>query len=195
MLPLWHSKREIPYYLFSLKILGCLYRKGVATQVALTVVRPVPLQKCVGDFCCIEFGGLCRGFFRPLFPRQKKEEKQSRDKIRNKKKTFEVHAGPTCGNKTPMQKTPNIFFVASLPDSFSRLLCGKVMFSLYGMGESPIPPSGRTLGLTNWCFVTPSRLSRPLRSVRTPEFWGVAKGSSISRVAKLKGDKNSECNQ
>ena len=35
---------------------------------------PAPLQKCVGDFCCVNFGGFCRGFswrfflFCALFP-------------------------------------------------------------------------------------------------------------------------------
>ena len=27
-----------------------------------TMPGPAPLQKCVGDFCCIDFGGFCRGF-------------------------------------------------------------------------------------------------------------------------------------
>ena len=31
------------------------------------------------------------------------------------------------------------------------------------------------------------------RWIRSLQIWGVAKGSSVSRVAKFKGDKNSEC--
>ena len=48
---------------------------------------PAPLQKCVGDFCCIEFGGFSRGFpwriFLGTFP-HKNEEKKSGEKIREK---------------------------------------------------------------------------------------------------------------
>ena len=28
---------------------------------------PAPLQKCVGDFCCANFGGFCRGFSSRIF--------------------------------------------------------------------------------------------------------------------------------
>ena len=47
---------------------------------------PAAQQKCVGDFCCIKFGGFCRGFswriFWPLSPR--KMRKNSGEKIREK---------------------------------------------------------------------------------------------------------------
>ena len=36
--------------------------KGVFRRVG-----PAPLQKCVGDFCCINFGGFCRGFSWRIF--------------------------------------------------------------------------------------------------------------------------------
>ena len=48
---------------------------------------PAPLQKCVGDFCCIIFGGFCRGFsWRILLGTfsHKNEEKKSGEKIRGK---------------------------------------------------------------------------------------------------------------
>ena len=48
---------------------------------------PAPLQKCVGDFCCIDFGGFCRGFSWRIFLgtfSHKNEEKKSDDKIREK---------------------------------------------------------------------------------------------------------------
>ena len=32
------------------------------------------MQKCVGDFCCIKFGGFSRGFFWALFPTEMKRE-------------------------------------------------------------------------------------------------------------------------
>ena len=44
-----------------------------------------PLQKIVGDFCCIKFGGFCRGFSWRIFLgtfSHKNEEKKSGDKIR-----------------------------------------------------------------------------------------------------------------
>ena len=50
-------------------------------------VGPAPLQKCVGDFCCINFGGFCRGFSWRIFLgtfSHKNEEKISGDKIREK---------------------------------------------------------------------------------------------------------------
>ena len=46
-----------------------------------------PLQKCVGDFCCIIFGGFCRGFSWKIFLgtfSHKNEEKKSGEKIREK---------------------------------------------------------------------------------------------------------------
>ena len=46
-----------------------------------------PLQKIVGDFCCIKFGGFCRGFSWRIFLgtfAHKNEEKKSGDKIRDK---------------------------------------------------------------------------------------------------------------
>ena len=46
-----------------------------------------PLQKIVGDFCCINFGGFCRGFSWRVFLgtfSHKNEEKRSGDKIREK---------------------------------------------------------------------------------------------------------------
>ena len=46
-----------------------------------------PLQKIVGDFCCINFGGFCRGFSWRIFLgtfSHKNEEKKSGDKIRDK---------------------------------------------------------------------------------------------------------------
>ena len=47
-----------------------------------------PLQKCVGDFCCINFGGFCGdfpgGFFLGTFS-HRNEEKKSGEKIREKK--------------------------------------------------------------------------------------------------------------
>ena len=48
---------------------------------------PAPLQKCVGDFCCIKFGGFCRGFSWRIFLgtfSHKNEEKKSGEKIREK---------------------------------------------------------------------------------------------------------------
>ena len=47
-------------------------------------VGPAPLQKCVGNFCCINFGGFCRGFSWRIFLgtfSHKNEEKKSGDKI------------------------------------------------------------------------------------------------------------------
>ena len=52
-----------------------------------TIVGPAPLQKVVGDFCSISFGGFCRGFSWRIFLgtfSHKNEEKKSGDKIREK---------------------------------------------------------------------------------------------------------------
>ena len=49
---------------------------------------PAPLQKIVGDFCCINFGGFCRGFSWRIFLgtfSHKNEGKKSGDKIRRLK--------------------------------------------------------------------------------------------------------------
>ena len=53
-------------------------------------VDPAPLQKCVGDFCCINFGGCCWGFSWRIFlgtfsdknEEKKSGEKKSGEKIR-----------------------------------------------------------------------------------------------------------------
>ena len=52
-----------------------------------TNIGPAPLQKCVGDFCCINFGGFSRGFSWRIFLgtfSHKNEEKKSGEKIREK---------------------------------------------------------------------------------------------------------------
>ena len=59
----------------------------VTGQLRETIVGLAPLQKIVGDFCCIKFGGFCRGFSWRIFLgtfSHKNEEKKSGDKIRNK---------------------------------------------------------------------------------------------------------------
>ena len=51
------------------------------------ILGPAPLQKCVGDFCCINFGGFCRGFSWRIFLgtfSHKNEEKKIGEKIREK---------------------------------------------------------------------------------------------------------------
>ena len=48
---------------------------------------PAPLQKCVGDFCSINFGGFCREFSWRIFLgtfSHRNEERKSGDKIRKK---------------------------------------------------------------------------------------------------------------
>ena len=54
-----------------------------------TVFGPAPLQKCVRDFCCRNFGGFCRGFSWRIFLltftfSHKMRRKKSGDKIRGK---------------------------------------------------------------------------------------------------------------
>ena len=54
-------------------------------------IGPAPLQKCVGDFCCINYGGICQSFSSRIFlgtvnfPTEN-EEKKSDNKIRKKKR-------------------------------------------------------------------------------------------------------------
>ena len=72
--------------------LGCCKRGGPKGLLRFcfwkrTFVGPDPLQKCVGDFCCINFGGFCRGFSWRIFLgtfSHKNEEKISGKKIREK---------------------------------------------------------------------------------------------------------------
>ena len=52
-----------------------------------TIVGPAPLQKCVRDFRCINFGGFCRGFSWRISlgtSSHENEEKNSGEKIRKK---------------------------------------------------------------------------------------------------------------
>ena len=53
-----------------------------------SIFWPGPLQKFVGDFCCINFKGFCRGLswrgFLGTSSHKKKEEKKSGDNIREK---------------------------------------------------------------------------------------------------------------
>ena len=54
-------------------------------QHPFSILGPAPLQKCVGDFCRVNFGGFCRGFSGTIFLgtfSHKNEEKTSGDKIR-----------------------------------------------------------------------------------------------------------------
>ena len=41
-----------------------------AERTNITNLGPAPLQKCVGDLCCINFGGFCRGFSWRIFSEQ-----------------------------------------------------------------------------------------------------------------------------
>ena len=64
---------------------GLPTRGNVAQPLRGVTVGPAPLQKCVGDFCCIIFGGFCRGFSWRIFLgsfSHENEEKQSGEKIR-----------------------------------------------------------------------------------------------------------------
>ena len=46
--------------------ISCHHKKVIPINRTLsnlpTREPPAPLQKCVGDFCCVNFGGFCRGF-------------------------------------------------------------------------------------------------------------------------------------
>ena len=54
------------------------------------LLGPAPLQECVGDFCCVNFGGFAGDFpggylfFWALFPHKNEKKKNSGDKIREK---------------------------------------------------------------------------------------------------------------
>ena len=50
------------------------------------LAQPAPLQKCAGDFCCVNFGGFCRGLSWRIFlgTISHQNEKKSGDKIREK---------------------------------------------------------------------------------------------------------------
>ena len=50
---------------------------------SINIIGPAPLQKCVGDFCCINFGGFCRGFSWRIFLATF-EVKKSGEKIHEK---------------------------------------------------------------------------------------------------------------
>ena len=78
---------------------------------------PAPLQKCVGDFCCANFGGFCRGFSWRIFliTFSHKNEKKSGDKIREK-------------IRRPKNKNPRKIRSAKKrdPNSALPLLCEKL---------------------------------------------------------------------
>ena len=67
-------------------------------------VGPAPLQKCVGDFCCVTYGGFCRGFswFWALFPTKlrrknpatKSAKKSGGRKIKNPRKIRSAKTDP-----------------------------------------------------------------------------------------------------
>ena len=71
-----------------------------------TTIGPAPLQKCVGDFCCINFGRFCRdfpgGFFWALFPTKmrrknpatKSAKKSGGPKIEIREKSVLPESGP-----------------------------------------------------------------------------------------------------
>ena len=55
----------------------------IASNLRFAIFGPDPLQKCVRDFCCINFGGFCRGFSWRIFLGTfslKNEEKKSGEK-------------------------------------------------------------------------------------------------------------------
>ena len=63
-------------------------RTKLCACIGMIKLGPAPLEeKCVGEFCCINFGGFCWGFSWRIFlgtSSHKKEEKKSGDKIRAK---------------------------------------------------------------------------------------------------------------
>ena len=67
---------------------------------------PAPLHRCVGDFCCINIGGFCRGFSWRIFLgtfSNKNEEKKSGDEIRVKIRrpnNKNLRKSPFCQNPT-----------------------------------------------------------------------------------------------
>ena len=71
------------FFLLCFKINAIL---GEVSQISC-LLGTAPLQKCVGDFCCISFGGFCRGFSWRIFEgtfSHKNEEKKSATKSAKK---------------------------------------------------------------------------------------------------------------
>ena len=121
-----------PYFAETLSFVGCSEGLGRGWTVKKTLILltfttllkmhyapnfwPAPLQKCVGDFCCIFFGGFAGdfpgGFFRALFPTKmrrknpatKSAKKSSGPKIKIREKsvlpnsTFEDALRPKFGS-------------------------------------------------------------------------------------------------
>ena len=54
-------------------------RKCRSPRFSVANIGPAPLKKCVGDFCCTNFGGFCRGFpgeyFWALFTHKNRDKK------------------------------------------------------------------------------------------------------------------------
>ena len=84
---------------------------GQRSDWKLEKVGPAPLQKCVGDFCCINFGGFCRGFSWRIFlgtfahkneekkPATKSAKKSSGPKLKIREKSVLPWTDPKKGTK------------------------------------------------------------------------------------------------
>ena len=133
----------------------------------LQMLGLAPLQKCVGDFCCINFGGFCRGFcwriFLGIFPTKMRRKNPAR-------KSAKKSGGPKIKicEKSVLPKTdPNKCLVGiSAPEK---------IFSAPPPPDSLQTPSARGRRtcwkhlrfLAFWCFapVEPYRpLCAPLRN-------------------------------
>ena len=75
-----------------------------------TYLGPAPLQKCVGDFCCINFGGFCRGFSWRIisghfFPQKMRRKHQATESAKtsggSKLKIREKSVLPSTGPNKP----------------------------------------------------------------------------------------------
>ena len=86
------------------------YAKWLSESFEVWSVGPAPLQKCAGDFCCVNFGGFCRGFSWRIFlgtfsqkmrrknPARKSAKKSGGSKKKIREKSILPKAGPKIRN-------------------------------------------------------------------------------------------------
>ena len=178
-------------------------RNSTGNECSLRIIFPNGFP---GEFCCGFFGGFFRAFF---LGKNRKEKIHPKIHGNSQIRIWEFRGqNPHCKDPALTKRgvvISEVFWVCKGCFQFAIGFATSSDCSEFNSCEREEVPDRASDSWSLGCFSRPLRASSlgastlqafwgfvPISGSHFLFFWGVAKGSSISWVAKLKGDKNSE---